>query len=177
MLALVAVGCGSTPLPVSPPSVPCPPLVLHADVAFLPAERRAIERAAASLEEQTGGGVRVVVRFDRYFGEMASRDLLLRATSDAPWVRALDAVAGGRALGYTDQESRRVYLVADRLVSEQAWVAVAIHEFAHAVGAGHVGGSGSVLASASSGSATLSADDAVEIERACATRREDGGPQ
>lgn len=137
-------------------------MLVHADTAFLPDERSAIEQGCHNLERQTGGVLVVEVVFDLDMATAggASRtmfvDSMVRSSVLDPLMREFDAEHGMRLLGivpnaglddFDPQAPKTIYVVAGRLKSRASFVNIVMHEVLHALGVGHVLGDPSAIMS------------------------------
>lgn len=127
-------------------------LQLHADTSFDARERTLLRRAALRLENETYGLVHLEIVFDLDFddlGGLRRREAvpaILRVSSSSDVARLMDRTNRGETLGYTSVRPIRVHLVANRLGdADQLFEHVAMHEFLHAFGAGHVRDPGALL--------------------------------
>lgn len=117
---------------------------MSGDVDFTGPERDAILEAAAALQAQTSGYLRVDLEFDLNFEDAASLRhaqehwSLLRTESNTEFVAAVDVRMQAQILGVTVPEQRLVALVVDRLPAIDKWRHVVMHELLHAAGTSHV---------------------------------------
>lgn len=118
-------------------------LDLHADTSFGGVERVQIQRAVTLLDEQTHGLFRVSVAFDFNLAErfmlreLAGQKLLLRIESGADRVARIDLEKKAEVLGWDDRITHHIYLVADRIETEDVFASVTMHELLHEAGLEH----------------------------------------
>jgi hypothetical protein len=134
--------------PYKPSLVPHLDLSVHADTEFTVYERHVIARAVEGLEQQIGAEIRVDYDLDRsnMLRLMLLKDSvrLTRIESTAPLVRDIDLKFNGTVYGWTAL-GREMYIVWDRMYTEQMLRHVVLHEVLHALGVDHVTSPGSVM--------------------------------
>lgn len=155
--------------PVSPAPAPVEPdpeivtVVLHADVEFTKEERAALERAAATWRQQTGGLADIQLVYDLDFANMASlranvdHHVVIRFDSEASVIQKMDCQHAGfvglpcglstgpKVLGFVSpagginaDSPMRIGFVHDRVVGDGRLEGVALHELGHVFGIAHL---------------------------------------
>lgn len=140
-------------------------LLLHGDLDFEPAEREAIDRAAAALTHATAGAVRVKIAWDLDWREIrgAEKGLVLKVSAVSEFIREIDK--NGTMLGVTSPELRHVFLVTDRLEAFDADLeSVALHEFLHLFSVPHLDVPGAAMRPVYTGQRCLSR---IDVQALC----------
>lgn len=129
--------------------VPQISMTIHADTAFTLHERALIVLAAQRMKEQTNDFVNVDVLFDLDFDSMESlkehskHNIMTRIDSSAPGLEdsPMAKTIGYCIVNFNDLDFNnpiKIALVHDRLITDDAWVHVAMHEMLHALRQQHI---------------------------------------
>lgn len=119
--------------------------VILADVNFPIHEQKLILEAKKDLEYFCNGAIELDIRF-----ELDSEDketirqncVLLRVSASHPSIKESDEKLQNTTLGLCDymaNDTRRLYLVPERLTNPTTFRTTAIHELGHFIGLGHTG--------------------------------------
>jgi hypothetical protein len=126
-----------------------------------------LQKANDLLYQQTGGRLLITPAFR----EVTLAWRVDRVLETNPKLQSIEAehnagdagIARMTCLGWADREERQIGLAGDRLLDDERFITVAMHEWLHAVGAHHVL-TGNVLAPAPHGTCFNRAD-AEEVAR------------
>jgi hypothetical protein len=114
---------------------------VHADTEFTLYERHVIAEAVRQLQTQAGITINVTYDLDyeklERLVQFADKKTLTRVSETAPIVGDIDARVRGKVYGWTILD-RKIWLVWDRMYSEQHMLHVVCHELLHALGVEHV---------------------------------------
>jgi hypothetical protein len=120
-------------------------LLVHADVGFPVDEQVLIRESVRLLAAQTDGVVNVEVVFDFDFSpstliRLAGAPSLLRLDALDPKIGLADGQFKMPVLGWTTAAYGRVFLVPSRLITDEIYEHVVMHEILHLLGVLHVEG-------------------------------------
>lgn len=157
------------PPPIRTPSEPSIAVAVCLDWGFSAEQKLAIEDAASRLTAQSRGWLTVDVLGDISpdFHVPTGAWRVLATPSDTEFVAALDRRLRVPVLGWANDTTMDIHLVADRLDRPSAFLHVAMHELAHAAGAQHLPDPGALMwrFTAPESPTTLQVADEVEIYR------------
>lgn len=114
-----------------------------ADTNFPEFERQLIIEAKKNLESFCNGAIEIDITFDLDSEDketIRNSCVLLRVSSNHPSIIKSDEKLQSRTIGlcdYMPNDTRRLYLVTDRLDNPIAFRTTAIHELGHFIGLGH----------------------------------------
>ncbi len=113
-------------------------LGISADFTFTSHERELLSVAVQALRVQTAGQLELSLSY-------SSEPNLLRVQSDYKDVVDLDASFKGFVYGFTSMATGRMFLVDDRLKSDDMFIHTAMHEILHRVGLEHIVSTTSIM--------------------------------
>jgi len=117
--------------------------VILADKNFTPKERKLIIEAVRNLEYFCNGMIEIILIFEldpENKEALSNHSVLLRVDATHPSIVTSDEKLGATTLGlceYMDNNTRRLYLVVERLQDDIGFRTTTIHEFGHFIGMGH----------------------------------------
>lgn len=117
--------------------------IILADVNFTENEKKLIFEAVEDLEYFCNGLINLEILFKLDPGDQETinhNDVLFRATSNHPSIVSSDEHLKAKTLGlcdYMDNDTRRLYLVSERLTNPIIFRTTAIHELGHFIGLAH----------------------------------------
>jgi hypothetical protein len=169
--------CGETKLPVSPTHEhPHVPLILHADTAFTPGERWALDSAGDEWTRRSHEAVVIVIEYDLDFTSINSinrlkdQNMILRlATEHTELVDRADYTAGAKVVALTDHDEtdhtkpQRMFLISPRITDQYMFEQVALHEFGHMLWLRDSGDSKDVMYRKYTGTKCLDKNDMTEL--------------
>lgn len=150
LLALTC--CAAAPMEPDVEPVDAISITLHGDTEFTPMERDALRLAAEVWRIQTGGLANINIIYDLDFDDVQSlrryawEHTLVRMPSESDQVISMDCSARKdcrpSVLAWVKQPGKddqyvRMFLIHDRLKTQDARKQVALHEFGHVLGLGH----------------------------------------
>lgn len=117
--------------------------IIWVDKNFTVEEQNLIIEAVRNIEYFSNGLVRIILRFGLDSADeekIKTNSVLLRVSPEHPAIAASDEKLQANTLGlcdYMTNDTRRLYLVVDRLPNATAFRTTAIHEFGHFIGMGY----------------------------------------
>lgn len=118
--------------------------IIYVDKTFTPDEQKLIMEAVKNLEEFCNGMIELFLSFELDpddYDTIRNNSVLLRVNSDHEAIVTSDARIDGYTIGlcdYMSNDTRRLYLVMDRLPGSIIFRTTTIHELGHFIGLGHI---------------------------------------
>lgn len=118
--------------------------IIYVDKTFTPDEQKLIMEAANNLEEFCNGMIELFLTFEldpEDHETIKNNSVLLRVNSDFHAIVTSDTRVEGHTIGlcdYMSNDTKRLYLVMDRLHDSITFRTTAIHELGHFIGLGHI---------------------------------------
>jgi hypothetical protein len=176
--AALSACAGESKLPISPTIRPHTPLILHADTAFTPDERWALDAAADEWTRCSHEVVVIVIEYDLNFDDVNSirrlqdQNLILKVLTDkTDLIEFADhLIPGAKTIGFTQRykdysKPVKMELISPRLTNRYKFAEVAKHELGHALHLDHVDDSKAVMNIRYSGTKCLNKSDMTELCR------------
>lgn len=159
-ISICSLGCANIAEIHNANSLPQETMVrvdLHGDVSFDAHERQIIQKAADTWYDYSNHYAKFNIRYDLNFDDMQSlkdnlnRNVLLRSDSTMNIASMADKHVNGRVLSFVSHNPdfkfgpQRLYIIRDRIKSDEDFYQLALHELGHLLWVKHVDDSHSVM--------------------------------